>query len=237
MKVEMRLYKTFDADLISLNSNGISISSLMKRALEYYVKGQLLNFYVPECMPYNLDGKHRSIHIVFSVSDPASVQFLRNEIKDRQRAAFFKALVRGCIMYPTLGVYLRHSDTIAEETRKIKEMDLDNVENLDVLSFTGKKRHRTAYEILKPAGAPKQEPVERKERRTDMERFGDVADLAYIDGKPAAKKSNRTNIEQIIEERKEEAAVVEAAAASEEVVQDDDRKSLFDQLEALRYGA
>ncbi len=29
MKVELKLYKTFDADLISLNSNGISISALI----------------------------------------------------------------------------------------------------------------------------------------------------------------------------------------------------------------
>ena len=51
MRVELKLYKNYDADLISLNANGISVTMLMKKALEYYVRGQQITFVVPNAIP------------------------------------------------------------------------------------------------------------------------------------------------------------------------------------------
>ena len=238
MKVELRLYKTFDADLIALNSNGISVASLMDKALRYYVKGVMLNFYVPECRPYDLEGKRRSIHLAIDVTDEDCVAFLKEELKPRQRAAFLKTLVRGCLMYPNLGVYLRHGAMIDEENKRIQALDLDNAKNLDVLSFEGKKKRRTADEILKPAGAPKKEGAVRGTGRTDVERFGKVADLAYIGGKPTEAAAGKTSIEKIVEERaeakKKEEKKEELVASYEYISESQD--DLFNQFDMLRSG-
>ena len=236
MKVELRLYKTFDADLIALNSNGISVASLMDKALRFYVKGVMLNFYVPECRPYDLDGKRRSIHLAIDVMDEDCVAFLKEELKPRQRAAFLKTLVRGCLMYPNLGVYLRHSAMIDEENKRIQALDLDNARNLDVLSFETKKKRRTVEEILKPARTQKRAPTPSAQGtgRTDVERFGKVADLAYVGGKPAGVAGGRTHVEKIVEERaeaKKKEQQKEEPVVSYEYVSGDD---LFNQFDMLR---
>ena len=85
MRVELKLYKNYDADLISLNANGISVTMLMKKALEYYVRGQQITFVVPNAIPFTLKEKKRTYHLLFEIKDKTSVDFLRREIKEGWR--------------------------------------------------------------------------------------------------------------------------------------------------------
>ena len=120
MRVELKLYKNYDADLISLNANGISVTMLMKKALEYYVRGQQITFVVPNAIPFTLKEKKRTYHLLFEIKDKTSVDFLRREIKEGWRTAFFKTLVRSCLLTPQIAVFLKNDTTIKKETERIK---------------------------------------------------------------------------------------------------------------------
>lgn len=149
MRVELKLYKNYDADLISLNANGISVTMLMKKALEYYVRGQQITFVVPNAIPFTLKEKKRTYHLLFEIKDKPSVDFLKKEIKEGWRTAFFKTLVRSCLLTPQIAVFLRSDTTIKKETERIKLIRLEGLENV-VLLEPKKNKRITIDDILKP---------------------------------------------------------------------------------------
>lgn len=155
MRVELKLYKNYDADLISLNANGISVTMLMKKALEYYVRGQQITFVVPNAIPFTLKEKKRTYHLLFEIKDKQSIDFLRREIKEGWRTAFFKTLVRSCLLTPQIAVFLKNDTTIKKETERIKFIRLEGLENV-VLLEPKKSKRITIDDILKPK---KKEPV------------------------------------------------------------------------------
>lgn len=155
MRVELKLYKNYDADLISLNANGISVTMLMKKALEYYVRGQQITFVVPNAIPFTLKEKKRTYHLLFEIKDKQSVDFLKREIKEGWRTAFFKTLVRSCLLTPQIAVFLKNDTTIKKETERIKLIRLEGLENV-VLLEPKKNKRITIEDILKPK---KKEPV------------------------------------------------------------------------------
>ena len=155
MRVELKLYKNYDADLISLNANGISVTMLMKKALEYYVRGQQITFVVPNAIPFTLKEKKRTYHLLFEIKDKQSVDFLKREIKEGWRTAFFKTLVRSCLLTPQIAVFFKNDTAIKKETERIKLIRLDGLENV-VLLEPKKSKRITIDDILKPK---KKEPV------------------------------------------------------------------------------
>lgn len=56
MRVEIKLYKNFDADLLSLHTGGISIPNLMNIALKGYVNNNIPRFYVTETRDFKFEG-------------------------------------------------------------------------------------------------------------------------------------------------------------------------------------
>lgn len=183
MKVELKLYKTFDADLISLNSNGISISALIKTALYNYARGEITRFYVPECKPFELDGRKRFIHIAANIDDTVSIDFLRHQLKPRQRAAFLRTLLRECLVTQQLGAFLKNDAWIAKETARIQGIDVSAIENAVELKFEERK-HDYISKILKPAGGAKTPPIATIKSDDESKpihvknSFGDISDLA-----------------------------------------------------------
>lgn len=183
MKVELKLYKTFDADLISLNSNGISISALIKTALYSYARGEITRFYVPECKPFELDGRRRFIHIATNIDDPVSIDFLKHQLKPRQRAAFLRTLLRECLVTQQLGAFLKNDAWIARETARMQKIDVSTMKNAVELKFEERK-HDYISKILKPAGGAKAPSTatiksDGESRPIHVKNsFGDVSDLA-----------------------------------------------------------
>lgn len=194
MKVEFKLYKTFDADLISLHDNGIDIREMMKLSLAYFSKGKVLYFVVPECRPYNMIGHKRFIHLAMNVTDEESVKFLKTQIKPRQRSAFLKSIVRAGIVSPQVGPYLKHSARINEENNRLKELidtEPEYLENFTILEFEENfvRRSRKAKDYLKSSDGedigillpeedndkPLDDP---KSSRQYSNQFGDVSDLS-----------------------------------------------------------
>lgn len=147
MKVELKLYKNFDADLLSLHIGGISITNLMRIALKGYVNNNTPNFYVPETQVFHLSGRKRFLHVSFEITDKKSVHFLKTEIKNRQRSAFLKSLLRGCMIAPNLGVYLKKTDTIEKETKRISSFNIKEIPNIIVIEYPDKSYTNTNKKI------------------------------------------------------------------------------------------
>lgn len=149
MKVEIKLYKTFDPDLYALNAYGISVTRLMEKALKFYVRGERVNFHIPQSLQYSLDGKKKRVHLAFTITDPESIVFLKENIKPRMRTAFLKNLLRGCLTSPQLGVYLKNKETIKKDNQVINNIYLDDLDNLMFLKPKEKPRLNYAEQIKK----------------------------------------------------------------------------------------
>ena len=208
MRVELKLYKNYDADLISLNANGISVTMLMKKALEYYVRGQQITFVVPNAIPFTLKEKKRTYHLLFEIKDKQSVDFLKREIKEGWRTAFFKTLVRSYLLTPQIAVFLKNDITIKKETERIKLIRLEGLENV-VLLEPKKSKRITIDDILKPK---KREPVK-------VEKLPDYSTEDKTEVKPLV-------VEKPPVVQKDEAVVsvapVKEAEESSDVISEDD---------------
>lgn len=207
MRVELKLYKNYDADLISLNANGISVTMLMKKALEYYVRGQQITFVVPNAIPFTLKEKKRTYHLLFEIKDKPSVDFLRREIKEGWRTAFFKTLVRSCLLTPQIAVFLKNDTTIKKETERIKLIRLEGLENVALLEPKKSKRI-TIDDILKPK---KKEPV-KVEKLPDYSTEDKDEVKPLVVEKPVAQKD-----ETVVS-----VAPVKATEESSDVISEDD---------------
>ena len=146
MKVEIKIYKTFDPDLYALSAYGIRLTSLIKTALKYYVRGEYVHFHIPKSLTYDFSMKRRSIHLAMDITDPESVKFLKENVKPRLRTAFLKALIRGSFTTPQLGVFFRNEALNKTDTRMIKLADVEDLVNLEVLTVSQKPRKE--YELI-----------------------------------------------------------------------------------------
>ena len=179
-KYEMKLYTTFDADLISLNAAGISVPKLIRIALERRVRGERARFFVNGCLKYDLTGRKRKIHTSVTIKDRMSIEFLEREIKPRMRSAFFKAIVREALVNQPIGVYLKNDNMIIKEDIYIKRQDVGDVRNLEIFTPSKKKRKRDyAREILSPSPERQGQEVPDEEDEPKKNRFGSVEDLSF----------------------------------------------------------
>ncbi len=119
-KINIRLYKTHDLDLIMLTSYGINISKLVKKALLNYVEGKNEKYYIPYSMYCAKQDKSK---YRYSVSiENQKIADLMQHIKFRNRNAFCKALLRDMLLIEPLGIYFSQNAQIEFETNRIKEI-------------------------------------------------------------------------------------------------------------------
>ena len=170
MKVEIKIYKTFDPDLYALSAYGIRLTSLIKTALKYYVRGEYVHFHIPKSLTYDFSMKRKSIHLAMDITDPESVKFLKENVKPRLRTAFLKALIRGSFTTPQLGVFFRNEALNKTDTRMIKLADVEDLVNLEVLTVSQKPRKE--YELIpkenKKAHGNKNPGDQEKQEKTEF---------------------------------------------------------------------
>ena len=68
MTVEIRLYKRFDMDLVSLHDSGYSVSNMIRDAVQAYANGSPIHYYVDEPVQFDLNDK-KSVHTRFVVPE------------------------------------------------------------------------------------------------------------------------------------------------------------------------
>lgn len=179
MRCNIKLYTTFDADLISLHAAGISVTGMITTALKYRVRGERVHFLVKGCPKYDLIGRKRRMFLTVNVTDGDSIAFLRREIKEGQRSAFFKAIVREALVNQAVGVYYRDERMNRKEAVYAATQDVSVFQNLIILT-PGKKKRDYAKEILYGKvieDTPYDEPA-RDNSGKMKNRFGDVSDLS-----------------------------------------------------------
>lgn len=180
----------------------------MKMSLEYFSRGKVLYFIIPECKPYNMVGHKRVIHFAMDITDKESIQFLKTQIKIRQRSAFLKTIVRTGIISPQVGVYLKHSDRIQEESERLsKKIDSEPeyLEDFTIIEFKENfvRRSRKASDYLKSSEGKEVQIIlpEKDNSKEDnlpndskfKNQFGNVSDLSLNKEKEKTEESSENN--------------------------------------------
>ena len=67
LRLSLKLYNTFHADLLVLKECDVAFSSLVKLALYYRVRGRKLNIFIPECREYRYPYKRAFTKSVITI--------------------------------------------------------------------------------------------------------------------------------------------------------------------------
>ena len=105
MKVEIRLYKIYDADLIALGMAGYSLSNMMRDAIIAFANGMPLHYYIDRQMDTDFNNM-KSVHTRFVIPDKEekAIYMIKN-IKHRCRNMFCKAVLRDALIQQNLSVF------------------------------------------------------------------------------------------------------------------------------------
>ena len=98
MKIEVRVYKKYDMDILALYSAGYSIARMMRDAICAYAKGQPFFLAIGEIMPFDIGDKN-SVHIRLCVPDTELEAIdLLSSVKDGYKGNFSKQLLRNALI-------------------------------------------------------------------------------------------------------------------------------------------
>lgn len=130
MNVEIRLYKRFDADLISLYEAGYSVTMMMKEAVIGFANGSPIHFYVDEITDFQM-GVDSTFRSRFSIpdSDVKTVYMLKH-LKPRCRNAFCKAVLRNSLVQQNLTCFFTDASLYQLQGENLKGMNLYSFKNL-----------------------------------------------------------------------------------------------------------
>lgn len=102
MNIEIRLYKQYDTDLISLYEAGYSVSTMMKEAVISYANGNPVHYYIDEITDFKMgvDTKFRT-RFKIPESDTKTIYMLKH-LKPRYRNLFCKTVLRNALVQQNL---------------------------------------------------------------------------------------------------------------------------------------
>lgn len=169
MKVELRFYKRYDADLLSLHETGVSLSALTKAAVIAYANGQRARYMMPKCKSMNFDDR-RTVRLRMSIDDQRTQELL-SHIKNSYRNQFCKTVLRDALVTQCIGTYISSSYDLNAENGRLQEMMNDLPEGTVVLN--GKKKRRFINDILKEPGTI-ETPTPRLKEKKDKSKVIDM---------------------------------------------------------------
>ena len=225
----VKLYTTFDADLLSLNAAGISVPMLIEEALYARVRGEQKKYIIAGCPKYNLTGRKRSVKITVIVRDPLSISFLANEILPRRRSAFFKAIVREALVKQAVGVYFCNPEMREEEEKRVLRQAACAGEDIVVL-YPQKKIRKAYMKLMADSAQETENDIIDKETDDILKEFGSVADLSLPYQQRRREQKEKENQEK---KTKDAGSPVETNAKPEpsvsirEMLEENNEKSSF----------
>ena len=151
MKVELRFYKRYDADLLSLHETGASLTSLTKAAVIAYANGKRARYMVPKCKRFSFDGR-RTVRLHMIIEDPRTVELL-SHIKNSYINQFCKTVLRDALVTQCIGTYISSSYGLNAENGRLQEIMAELPE--DTIILNGKKKRVSINDILKGNGTIK----------------------------------------------------------------------------------
>ncbi|MCR5670738.1 MAG: hypothetical protein K6G10_07000 [Butyrivibrio sp.] len=105
MNVEIRLYSTYDMDLIALMAAGYPVSTMMRDVVVAYSNGKPIHYLIDKEVDADFNIL-KSVHTRFSIpNNETNACFLLKNIKYRSRNMFCKALLRDALIQQNLTVF------------------------------------------------------------------------------------------------------------------------------------
>ena len=127
MNVEIRLYKRFDMDLVSLYDSGYSVALMIRDAVLGYANGTPVYFFIDEPVQFDLNDK-KNVHMRVTIpdSEQKAVYVLKN-IKHGYRNTFCKILLRNALVQQNLSGFF--ADTA------LSQLQIANMAGRNVYSY------------------------------------------------------------------------------------------------------
>lgn len=188
--IEVRLYKSHDADLLSLRADGYNVSKLLKEAVENYVAGTPVKYRLSGCTARELDDIGGVVRYHLRLSNEASQQVRR--VRRGRRNQFIKMLLRDMLESEPLGGFFTNAQDTTDAVRWLKAQ-----ENAELRDLDEKKRKNAPAQKHKKADLDTKK--EKKESEPETERQNE-AEKRIVRETPARKPSPETNPVEPVED-------------------------------------
>lgn len=137
MRLELRFYKRFDLDLISLYAAGINLNKYIPAIIASYAKGEEYHLYIPFCKAMDIE-KGQLIHTQVAITDQQSIVLLK-QVKKGYRNTFVKTLIRDALLFQSFGAFLSEDALIRQENGRIFSLDTSHYRNVVEARITKKR--------------------------------------------------------------------------------------------------
>lgn len=145
MNIEIRIYKRYDTDLLSLHDAGYSITKMMEKAVSSYANGLPCHFFIDEMLPFDMnDKKSVRLRLKFKDNDYNTVNLIRN-VKHGYRSNFCKQLLRNSFVQQNLLCYMANSSTFPMHDRNAKTFNLQAFPDLQMCSSYKRKTQKLHF--------------------------------------------------------------------------------------------
>ena len=118
--VVIRIYASYDADLVWLCECGVSMATFAQNALTSYVYDKELQYVMPEVSKKKAE-INRTFRTRFTVRDEKVIEVLKR-IKPRKKNLFIKTLMRNALVRQNMAAFFSGSAEIEKENEKNKEL-------------------------------------------------------------------------------------------------------------------
>lgn len=124
MNVEIRIYKRYDTDLLSLHDAGYSVTKMMTEAVFAYANGLPFHLYIDELIPFDMnDKKSVRLRLKFKDSDRNVAALIRN-VKHGYRSNFCKQVLRNALVCQNLFCYYTNASMLPLQEANIRTLNL-----------------------------------------------------------------------------------------------------------------
>ena len=166
MNVEIRLYKRFDMDLVSLYDSGYSVANMIRDAVTAYANGSPIHYFIDEPVGFDVNDRS-SAHTRFSVPDSdTKTCYMLKKIKHGYRNTFCKIILRNALVQQNLIGFFSDPSLAQLQNANMGDRNLYTLQN--VIPCSAMKMKVKQSEILGTiieAGKEKKEKPARKPRQ------------------------------------------------------------------------
>lgn len=148
MIVNLKIYKFSDPDMYALHNAGISVPALMKLAIAYRARGKRLRIFIPDCLYCDLSGQKRHIPLKITIKDKVSIDYLRTALKEGNRTANIKIILRNCMVEQVEGPTLRDRQLVLAENARLMLETEDYKKYDDILILPPGTSKRSYYPMV-----------------------------------------------------------------------------------------
>lgn len=136
MFVEVRIYKRWDTDLLSLLDAGYPLFLMIRDAIISYANGIPLHYYIDEPIDFDLNGK-KTVRSRFEIpKNESNAIYLLKNIKHGYRNTFCKVLLRNALVGQALAGFLTNDVLFDMDKKNKSAFDPHMYPNLIFLSTT-----------------------------------------------------------------------------------------------------